>query len=66
VHALLKDLAGIDELTAVTDRALQRVDDAGLGRPTGALTDEPDQRRAIAIIGLETTRAQLTARRRRL
>jgi hypothetical protein len=61
----LKDLAGVDELRAMTDAAEHRGHNIGLRGPSGALAEQPDQRRAIAVVGLEPPRAQLRPRRRR-
>ena len=53
VQALLKHLARIDELRAVADDAEHRRDAGRLGRTTGALAQQPDQRGAVAVVGLE-------------
>lgn len=66
MQPLLGDLARKDELGAVTDRPAQRIDDVRFGGPTGALADKPDQRCAVAVVGLEPTRAELAASGRRL
>ena len=46
--------------------AQQRLDRRGARGPPGALARQPDQRRAIAIVGLEPSRPQLRPRRLRL
>lgn len=55
MQALLEDLAVSDQPMPVPDRPPQRLDGVGAGGSAGALTDEPDQRRTIAIVGLGAT-----------
>jgi hypothetical protein len=66
MQALLEHAAGIDELPAMPDRSQQRFDRRRRARAAGALAQQPDQRRAIAIVGLEPPRPQLRPSRLRL
>ena len=55
-----------DQLAAMGDRRQHRLDPRARRRAPGALTRQPDQRRAITVVGLEPPRAQLRPRRLRL
>jgi hypothetical protein len=57
VKALLQHTARVDKLRAVANCAKQGLD-LWLGRPAGALPEQPDERRAITIVGLEPSRAE--------
>jgi hypothetical protein len=59
MEALLEDLAVGDQPAAVTDRSQQRIHRVSGGWPPGALADQPDQRRTIAVVGLVPPRAEL-------
>ena len=66
MQTLAQRLEREHQLSAVRHRRAQRVNRRAARRLPGALASEPDQRRAIAIIGLEPSRAQLRSRRLRL
>jgi hypothetical protein len=66
MQTLLQHAAGVDELATVTNGAKHRLDDLRLGRPAGALAQQPHLRGAVTIIGLEATRPQLGPGRGRL
>jgi len=61
VEALLEDLAVGDQATPVPDCTHQRLHAVVNDGPAGALAQQPDQRRAIAIVGLGASRAKLSA-----
>jgi hypothetical protein len=53
MEALLEDLAVGDQPTPVTDRPQQGIDGVLGDGPAGALAQQPHQRRAVAVVGLE-------------
>jgi hypothetical protein len=63
VEALLEDLAVGDQPASVTDRPYQGIDGVGGGWPPSALTGQPDQRRAVAVVGLVAPPAKLDSGR---
>jgi hypothetical protein len=66
MQALLEHRASVDKLAAMANRSEHRRDHVGLGPATRTLAQQPDHRRAIAVIGLEPSRPQLASGRRRL
>jgi hypothetical protein len=63
VEALLEDLTVGDQPASVTDRPYQGIDGVGGGWPPSALTGQPDQRRAVAVVGLVAPPAKLDSGR---
>jgi hypothetical protein len=59
VKALLQHTARVDKLRAVANCAKQGLDHLWLGGPASALPEQPDECRAITIVGLEASRAEL-------
>jgi hypothetical protein len=59
VHALLEHLALGDEAPPVAHRRGQRIERRILGRASLALAQQVDERRAVAVVGLEAARAEL-------
>ena len=59
MQPLLGHPASVDELATMTDRAQQRLDRRRCQGTPGALAQQPDQRRAVTVVGLEPPRAQL-------
>jgi hypothetical protein len=53
MQTLLQHTTRVDELAAVAYGPQQRLDDLRLGRPAGALAQQPDQRGAVTIVGLK-------------
>jgi hypothetical protein len=66
VQALLEHPAVADQPAPVANRADQRIHGAVGGWPAGALADQPDQRRAVTVIGLGAPPAKLGSGRLRL
>ena len=63
MQALLEHRASIDKLAAMANRSQHRRDHVGLGPTTRTLAQQPDQRGAVAIVGLEPPRPELAASR---
>jgi hypothetical protein len=59
MEALLEDLAVGDQPPPVPDRPQQGIHRVGGGGPPGALADQPDQRRAVTVVGLGAPPAEL-------
>jgi hypothetical protein len=60
MQTLLEHAAGIDKLATMTDGPEQRFNSRRCRRAAGALAQQPDQRGAIAVVGLEPSRCQLS------
>jgi hypothetical protein len=63
MQALLEHATCVDKLAAMTDGAQHRVQRVGPDRPASALAQQPDYCRAVAVIGLEPSRPELSAGR---
>lgn len=61
VQPLAQRPALLDELAAMSDRSEQRVERLVIGAAPFALAQQEDERRAVAVVRLEASRAELGA-----